>query len=320
MGYVPPFTVSEHAINRVAEISALVERYALRLEGPEGFRLRKANRIHSIHSSCAIEANSLTYEEVTAVLNGRRVAAPAVEIREVENARDAYAHLTDYSPASKKDLLQAHAFMTAGLRPDAGRFRTCGVRVGPHIAPPPMRVPGLVADLLAWLKTAKTHPLIKSCVFHYEFEFIHPFSDGNGRMGRLWHTLILGNWNSVFFDLPIEKVIYRHQSGYYQAIQAASLNGNSAPFIDFMLDVIFETLDELRVSDEVDGVNDGVNDGVKCVLDMIVDTPGANAVKLAKMLKKSKPTIERALSRLKAEGLIAFRGAPKNGGYFKIEK
>ncbi len=315
MGYIPPFTVSEEAINRVAEISALVERCALRLEGPEGFRLRKANRIHSIHSSCAIEANSLTYEEVTAVLDGKRVAAPAVEIQEVMNARDAYAHLTDYLPTSKKDLLKAHSFMAAGLRPDAGQFRTCGVRVGPHIAPPPMRVPGLIKELLDWLKSAKTHPLIKSAVFHYEFEFIHPFSDGNGRMGRLWHTLILGKWNPLFFNVPIEKIIYRHQSGYYQAIQESSLNANSGPFIDFMLDVIYETLTELRVTTEVDGVNDGVN----YVLNVIREYPGINAVKLVKLSEKSKPTIERALSRLKADKLIEFRGAPKNGGYFALQ-
>ena len=188
--YIPPFTVSSEAINLIAEISGMIERYAIRLEQEDGLRLRKANRIKTIHSSLAIEGNTLTEGEVRDIIDGKNVVAPIKQIQEVKNAIATYELYPTLNPFSVKDLLKAHGVMMQALVDDAGRFRRGGVGVFGeqglvHLAPPADRVPMLMNDLFDWLKTSKDHLLIRSCVFHYEFEFIHPFQDGNGRVGRL---------------------------------------------------------------------------------------------------------------------------------------
>lgn len=196
MGEKPPFTVSPKAISMIAEISALTERYAIHLERHDSLKLRKANQIKTIQSSLAIEGNTLTENQVTDILDGKRVVAPLREIQEVRNAIATYDLFPKLDPFSINDLLKAHGVMMSALVDDAGQFRHGGVGVFAgkqpiHIAPPAERVPGLIANLFDWLKHAEDHLLIRSCVFHYEFEFIHPFADGNGRMGRLWQSLIL---------------------------------------------------------------------------------------------------------------------------------
>ena len=202
-GYAPPFTVSSRAISLVAEISAQIERYAIRMEQADGLRLRKANKIRTIHSSLAIEGNRLSESQVHDILEGKHVVAPLREIQEVKNAIRTYELYASLNPFDMKDLLKAHGVMMEALVDNPGCFRNSGVGVFEgdrcvHLAPPPMRVPELMEDLFCWLKHAPDHLLIRSCVFHYEFEFIHPFSDGNGRMGRLWQSLILGRLNPVF--------------------------------------------------------------------------------------------------------------------------
>ena len=207
-GYTPPFTVSSRAISFVAEISAMIERYAIRLEYQDSLRLRRANKVKTIHSSLAIEGNTLTESQVSDLLDGKRVVAPVRQIQEVKNAIAAYDLIAELNPFDLNDLLRAHSVLMSALDERPGRFRqgSVGVFTGNqciHMAPPANRVPTLMNDLFAWLKSADDHLLIRSCVFHYEFEFIHPFADGNGRMGRLWQSLILGQLNEAFLVLPV---------------------------------------------------------------------------------------------------------------------
>lgn len=245
--YTPPFTVSADAISLVAEISAQIERYTIRLEQEDGLRLRKANRIKTIHSSLAIEGNNLSEGQVRDIIDGKQVIAPLREIQEVKNAIKAYDMYKTLDPFSVKDLMKAHETMMQALADDAGMFRKGGVGVFEgetclHMAPPAWRVPELINELFSWLKTAKDHLLIRSCVFHYEFEFIHPFSDGNGRMGRLWQSLILRRLSPVFEILPVENLVYSNQQRYYDAIAESSDKAGCGPFIDFMLGEILKTL------------------------------------------------------------------------------
>ncbi len=251
MPYTPPFHVSAEAINKVALISALVERYAIRLEQEDGPRLRRANRIRTIHSSLAIEGNGMSEEQVRDVIEGRQVVAPLREIQEVKNAIRCYELYPQLNPLSAQDMLRAHGTMMQALSDEAGQWRRRGVGVFAearcvHMAPPAERVPLLMEELFAWLQAAQDHWLIRSCVFHYELEFIHPFNDGNGRMGRLWQSLILGRWNPVFEHLPVENMVYSNQQAYYDAIAASTEAGQCGPFIDFMLGEIAQTLEKHR--------------------------------------------------------------------------
>ena len=245
--YVPPFTVSAEAINLIADISGQIERYAIRLEQEDGLRLRKANRIKTIHSSLAIEGNTLSEDEVRDIIEGKNVVAPIKQIQEVKNAIATYELYPTLDAFKEKDLLKAHGVMMQALIDHPGRYRSGGVGVYGekglvHLAPPAERVPQLMGDLFNWLKGSKDHLLIRSCVFHYEFEFIHPFLDGNGRTGRLWQSLILGKLHPLFEHLPVENMVYANQQAYYDAIGESSKQGQSGPFIDFMLSEIFKTL------------------------------------------------------------------------------
>ncbi|MDO4801729.1 MAG: Fic family protein, partial [Prevotellaceae bacterium] len=245
--YKPPFTISPATIKSIAEISAQMERFAIRLEQSDGLRLRKASRIKTIHSSLAIEGNKLSEEQVANIIEGKTVVAPLRQIQEVKNAIATYDMYNSLNPFSVKDLLRAHGTMMMALADDAGKFRTGGVGVFSdnglvNMAPPAERVPQLIDDLFEWLTKADDHLLIRSCVFHYEFEFIHPFSDGNGRTGRLWQSLILGRLNPLFAHLPVENMVYSNQEAYYDAISASTAKGDSGPFIDFMLEEILKTL------------------------------------------------------------------------------
>jgi len=249
--YCPPFTPTNKIINLVAEISDLVRHIIIIEDLSDTLRLRRENRIKSIQSSLAIENNSLTVAEVTAVLNGKMVFAPPNEIREVQNAGRAYELMSSLDPGSIKDLLKAHAAMMEGLKEDAGHFRfgEVGVFAGDqviHMAPPAQFVLPNMENLFAWLRETDYHPLISSSLFHYEFEFIHPFSDGNGRMGRYWQTLILSDWQGIFAWLPVETAIKKRQSEYYEALRVCQSGDNDAPFVEYMLSVILDTLKEQR--------------------------------------------------------------------------
>ena len=250
--YEPPYTITDAVLQAVGEISEKVGR----LDGSRLLEthpiLRRNNRIRSVHASLKIEANSLSLDEVQGVLNGRTVMGPANEIQEVKNAFDAYDQIGTFDPYSLRDLLQLHGVMTAQTVVESGMFRTGneGVFNGDRcifVAPPPERVPGLMEDLFGWMKQnrQRLHPLILSCVFHYEFVFIHPFKDGNGRMARLWQTALLTKWNPIFQFLPIESSIERFVQDYYSAIDACNHAGNSTAFLEFMLRQIDRTLSDV---------------------------------------------------------------------------
>jgi len=205
-------------------------------------KLRKINRIKTLVGTLQIEGNTLTQEKVTAILEGKRVQGDIDEIQEARGAIEAYKHLENYRYVVLDDLLLAHKRLTQKLLKSTGTFRTVNVAVGSHIAPPYTQINQLMHQLFDWLAETKLHPLIVSCIFHYEFEFIHPFEDGNGRVGRLWQTLILYQWKEVFAYLPLESIIKENQQSYYEAIEASTVLGESTPFIVFMLESILETI------------------------------------------------------------------------------
>ena len=217
--YAPPYTITAEIVHLIAEVSEIVGRVASTADVMITPRLRRENRIRSIQGSLAIEQNSLSLDQVTAVIQGRRVLGSPREVQEVRNAFAAYEALPDWSPMEMDDLLAAHRLLMAGLVDEPGVFRRGGIGVFKdqqvvHVAPPAQRVPKLMADLLNWLKTNPEHPLIAGCVFHYELEFIHPFADGNGRMGRLWQTLILGRWQPWLAFVPVESVIHEQREAH----------------------------------------------------------------------------------------------------------
>jgi len=245
MNYQPPFTITPRIIDLIGQISELVGR--LTVSGEQALRLRRINRIRTIHGSLAIEGNTLSEDQITAIVEGKHVVAPPREIQEVKNAIAAYDTLDRWRPDTEADLLEAHQVLMRGLIDEYGMYRTGGVGVMKgteviHMAPPSSRVPGLMGDLLQWVKDSEHHPLISSSVFHYEFEFIHPFADGNGRMGRLWQTLMLKQWNPLFADMPIESMIYEHQAAYYLALQESTEKSDSVYFATFMLEMILDTV------------------------------------------------------------------------------
>lgn len=250
--YKPPFHMTDKMTSLIAESSEQVGRITVLQEGTISPHLRRENRIRTIHSSLAIEHNSLSLEQVTAILDGKRVLGNPNEIKEVQNAYEAYELMLRLNPASVDDLLKAHKLMMNSLVSENGRFRSGGVGVFDgevliHMAPPAEFVPEHIHNLFAWYQTSELHPLIKSAVFHYEFEFIHPFADGNGRMGRMWHSLLLGKWKEMFFWLPIEELIQSRQKEYYDALGAADKQADSAGFVELMLEIIRDSLTEITV-------------------------------------------------------------------------
>lgn len=323
--YVPPFTVSSKAINLIAEIASTIERYAIHMEQSDGLRLRKANRIKTIHSSLAIEGNNLTESQVRDIINGKNVVAPLREIQEVKNAIKTYELYPSLNPFKVSDLLKAHGVMMQALAGDAGRFRAGGVGVFSekgcvHMAPPADRVPMLINDLFEWLAESTDHLLIRSCVFHYEFEFTHPFSDGNGRMGRLWQSLILGKLHPLFEHLPVENMVYANQQAYYDAITESSRIANSGPFIDFMLNEILSALKAHQAEDtENGGLNVGINGGLNVginernILTLIANSPMVTVREMADMLGFSLRQCERLIAEMKRKNLIKRTGSKKSG-------
>ena len=315
--YTPPFTTTESITNLVIEIAERTGQISLSNALSRNPKLRRENRIRSIHSSLAIEQNSLTMDQVSDIIDGKRVLGPPQDIREVKSAYEAYELLTRLNPYSIKDLLKAHKVMMADLVKESGTFRSKGVGVYAgmeliHAGTPPQYVPDLMRQLFIWLKESKLHPLVKSCIFHYEFEFIHPFADGNGRLGRLWHTLILAKWKEFFLWIPIETVIHERQEVYYQALNASNTAGESTVFVEFMLEVIRDLL--LELSENGAGQrNIGENSTVDKLLALLRQNEKYSARSLASELGISERQIQRILSELKASGAIERVGAKRSG-------
>ena len=246
----PPFKITNSILDKIAEIAELVGQVNAVSGLTANPMLRRTNRIRSIYSSLAIEQNTLSLEQVTAVLNGKKVIAPPKDIAEVKNAYEIYEMLDRLDPYDVEDLLDAHGVMTRGLVEESGCFRSGPVGVVDkqgnilHFGTLPDYVPGLVMELMDWSRNSDFHMLIKSCVFHYELELIHPFADGNGRIGRLWHTLMLTRWKPIFAWLPVESIIHDRQDEYYAAINRSNYEAESTSFIEFMLSAIKEALME----------------------------------------------------------------------------
>jgi len=283
-------------------------------------QLRKQNRIKTLAGTLAIEGNTLTEEQITAVIEGKPVLGSVRELAEVKGAIAAYDALPTWQPDNVDHLLTAHGLMMSEILTNAGRFRdkAVGIQKGKevhHVAPPAHQVSGLMADLANWLKQAKDHPLITSSVFHYEFEFIHPFSDGNGRMGRLWQTLILSQWHPLFLSLPLESVIKDHQQQYYQALEDADQQADSTPFIHFMLSVIAQTL-ALNAP-----VNATLNAPVnieemktpEAILHLLQNNNQLTRQQLAEQIGKDVRTIARAIAKLQQAGKLTRIGSDKTG-------
>jgi len=277
--YESPYTITPEILNRVAAISEIIGRLTAFADQAKALRLRRINRVRTIHGSLAIEGNTLSEAQITAILEGKRVVAPPREVQEVKNALAAYDRFDSWKPEAEKDLLEAHRILMSGLIDEAGSYRLSGLGVMAgqqviHMAPPADRVPYLMADLFGWLATTDAHPLIASSVFHYEFEFIHPFADGNGRMGRLWQTLILRNWKPLLAYLPVEAVIRDRQEDYYRVLAVADSQADATPFVEFMLGALSDAVREAVSTDQVD---DQVTDQVAALIRAIgSDELGSN--------------------------------------------
>ena len=269
----PPYTITSAILKHVANISEqLAARAALRGLAVDllSAHLRRENRIRTIHASLAIENNSLSLEQVTDIINGKTVIGPLRDIQEVHGAVAAYERLDTWQPHKLEDMLSAHAILMRNLVERPGRLRTGGVGVFQgnrviHMAPPAHLVHDHLTRLLGWLEKADEHPLVSSCVFHYEFEFIHPFADGNGRMGRLWQTLILSKWNPLFAYLPVETIVRNRQVEYYESLGRADAQGEATAFVEFMLAALSDAVTDIPS----DQVNDQVSDQVRRLLEAL---------------------------------------------------
>ena len=284
--YQPPFHMTDKITNLIAAISEQLGQIKVLSKGNLTPHLRKENRIRTIHSSLAIEHNSLSLEQVTAIIDGKRILGNPVEIKEVKNAYTTYEMMLTLDPFSVDDLLKAHEAMMKELISENGRFRSGGVGVFNgkalvHMAPPANMVPGQIQDLFSWYKASEIHPLIRSAIFHYEFEFIHPFADGNGRLGRMWHSLLLGRWNEIFYWLPVEDLIRSRQEEYYKALGKSDRDADSSAFVDFLLQVILDTLQNTTVVG-----NDEVEEQKDPLVDTLREAIGKDTLSAAEIMKR----------------------------------
>ncbi|MDO5341147.1 MAG: Fic family protein [Bacteroidia bacterium] len=357
---IPPYKITDEIMNQVVEIVELVSE--MEILNPDGMHplLRKENRIKTIQASLAIENNTLTIEQVTDILDGKHVAGSEKEIREVKNAFKAYDLLPDLDPFLEKDLKKAHGVLMGDLVETSGKYRNKSVGVTDgvniiHMAPPSNIVPANMSNLFAWVRNSNVHPLIKSCVFHYEFEFIHPFLDGNGRMGRLWQTALLAKWKPIFAWIPIENIIRENQQNYYKVLLIADNRGESTIFIKFMLDCILKTLktmllngklvinenkkkqnrfenalknalktkdyeDDIYGIDHLFEIDKKLNKAFKKsmgILSIIKESPGASANDFSLKLQISLRYTMELLKAMK-DGNIIRRVGPDKGGHWEI--
>lgn len=325
--YIPPYDVTDEMLELTSEIAENLGKLSNVDDLERLPRLRRVNRIKSIQSSLAIENNTLSLIQVTDVIDGKRVLGPQEDIFAVKNAFNAYKMLPDLDPFSLSDLKKAHGVMMQGLVEGAGKFRTNSVGVFDesgkviHVAPPCDMVNGLMEQLFEWLKTSKAHMLIRSSIFHYEFEFIHPFADGNGRTGRLWQTALLANWKPVFEWIPVESIIKDHQAEYYRAIGLSTSEGKSNSFILFMLGIIKKAVEELIR--DTRSLQSHISSQVKALMSVIETYPMSATELMEKLGLKSRAAFRKNyLQPCLAAGLIAMTDpenkTSRNQRYFRI--
>lgn len=313
--YQPPYTINSRIVHLISEISATMATLKYSTDTIALPMLRRINRIRTLTGTLEIEGNYIGEEKITAILDGKRVMGSKEELAEVQGAIKAYEQMEAYAYNQLDDLLEAHKVMTSGLLDDAGTFRNVNVAVGEHIAPPHTQVSTLMQQLFEWLSQSDEHLLIKSCVFHYEFEFIHPFRDGNGRMGRLWQSVILMAHNSLFGILPTESIVRDHQEAYYKAIEDSTTQGESTSFIAFMLERILEAIE--KVGNEVGNKVGNLTDNQQQIIIAMKQTPKISAAKLSEIVGISKRKIEENVAKLKKMGFVERVGGTR--GHWKVK-
>lgn len=321
----PPFEITTAILDDIAEIAELVGHVNASQDLSANPTLRRTNRIRTIYSSLAIEQNTLSLDQVTAVLNGKRVIAPPKDIAEVKNAYEIYEMMESLNPYSVDDLLSAHGVMTRGLVDESGCFRSGPVGVVDkqgnilHFGTLPDYVPGLVMELLNWVRESDFHMLIKSCVFHYELELIHPFADGNGRIGRLWHTLLLAQWKPMFAWLPVESIIHDRQDEYYQAINCSNNEAESTIFIEFMLSAMKEALMEAVQVRNTENMSREDQRWYQIKRFLKKNGTITNA-DVREMFRVSSSTANRILAKMTDDGKIQKIRIGKSWGYIKEDR
>ncbi len=306
---VPTKRAHRHAQHAIAELVGMLRPHSALSTNPS---LHRDLRVRTIHSSLAIEGNTLSEDAVTAILDGKRVLGPERDIREVKNARNAYSLLPELNPHSVNDLLRAHLTMMDGLAADAGRFRADNVGVYRegrriHTGTPARYLHTVITDLFSWLQNTTEHSLLTSCIFHYEFEFIHPFSDGNGRMGRMWQTLILARWRDMLQWLPVESLIAQRRDEYYERFITSRNEGSNTPFVEFMLEIIADALQPFA------NPPDPAAERARHTLAFFRSDPTATVRELAAHLGCSVATAERTVKQLREEGALVRRGSARKG-------
>jgi len=319
----PPYELTPQVLNLVADICEVLGHISAQKKHPAP-KLRRENRIKTIQSSLAIEGNSLSLEQVTAVIGKKRVLGVPREIQEVRNAFEAYEGLAKWNPLELPHLLEAHSVLMTGLVDRPGHFRSGGVGIQRgkdivHLAPPAGRVPSLVKDLLHWLEKTDAHPLLASSAFHYDFEFIHPFADGNGRLGRLWQTLLLSKWSPVFASIPVESVIHDRQEGYYEALRKSDAAGDGTLFIVFMLESILAACKEVNRAEKTTGSQKTSQiSSQKKLLAAMRSNPKISIAELSGILKLSDRSVKNLIAKLKAAGTVK-RIGPDKGGFWQVD-
>ncbi|QOY52778.1 Fic family protein [Candidatus Sulfurimonas baltica] len=317
MSYKPPFTITSKMLNLVSDITEALAKIESTQNNIITPYLRKTNRIKTLAGTLEIEGNLLGEEKITAILDGKRVLGTMRELAEVDGAIKAYEKFEEYQYDSLDDLLQAHKILMTDILTTAGTFRRVNVGVGSesgvsHVAPRHERVPELMIDLFEWLQNSDDHPLIKSSVFHYEFEFIHPFSDGNGRIGRLWQSVILYHYKSIFSSIATESIVRDYQDKYYKALDSGEL-GESTPFIEFMLGVILEAIE--NVPNNVP--NNVPKERELSIISLITENSKVTVKELAIRFSVNDKTIKRDLEKLKQENKIKRVGSTRSG-YWEV--
>jgi Fic family protein len=315
--YDPPYTITSKILSLLTQISEALAKLEYEADKIITPRLRKKNHIKTLAGTLEIEGNFLGEEKITAILEGKKVLGTYQEVLEVEGAINAYKEFENYRYDDLDDLLKAHKIMMKDILKNAGSFRSVNVGVGnsngvSHVAPPFTVVPDLMQELFNWLHNSDEHMLIKSCVFHYEFEFIHPFSDGNGRIGRLWQSVILYHWKKVFNSIPTESIIRDNQDKYYEALEKSGEMGESTFFIEFMLEVILMTIKSSVKSSDKSSVNTEDK-----ILHHLKRNPTSTIKELSEILNLTTRAIEKQIANLKMRNRLKRVGSARKG-YWEI--
>jgi Fic family protein len=312
---IPPFTITSKILNLIDAISKEIAKIEILNKDIIVPKLRKTNQIKTIAASLQIEGNTLDTQKITAILNGQKVLATFKELEEVNGAIKAYERMDNFNYKNLKDFLKAHKLMMGEVLTNAGAFRGSNVGVVgqdgvSHIAPPPIQVPNLMGNIFDWLGKTEDNLLLVSCITHFEIEFIHPFSDGNGRMGRFWQNLILNSYSEVFKYIPIEELMRKNQQDYYKALEVSDSEGNSDFFNEFMLEIVMQSVKDFKSDQKSNYKSD------QKILGLIKQNNKITIDELAKEMHFSVSGVKKVISKLKAQNQLQRVG--KKGGYWII--